>query len=185
MANGTALVVIDVQVAIMDGPEAGADPAFNRDEVLAKVGELLAKARAAGTPVIHVQHEHATFPPMQAGAAGWQIHPAAAPRDGETVVRKRAADAFYGTSLRAELDRLGVTRLVLAGAESDCCVDTTARRALSLDYDVVLAADAHTTYAGNGVLSAEQIVAHHNAMLANLPHPKHEIVVRPTSEIAF
>ena len=185
MATETALVVIDVQVAIMDGPEPGADPAYRRDEVLVKVGELLAKARAAGTPVIHVQHEHASFPPMRAGAAGWQIHPAAAPHDGEPIVHKRAADAFYGTSLRAELDRLGVTRLVLAGAESDCCVDTTARRALSLDYDVVLAADAHTTYAGNGVLSAEQIVAHHNAMLANLPHPKHEILVRPTSEIAF
>lgn len=185
MANGTALVVIDVQVAIMDGAEAGADPAHNRDGVLAKVGELLAKARAAGTPVLHVQHEHADFPPMRVGAAGWQIHPAAAPRDGETIVRKRAADAFYGTSLRSELDRLGVTRLVLAGAESDCCVDTTARRALSLDYDVTLAADAHTTYAGNGVLTAEQIVAHHNAMLANLPHPKHEILVTPTDEIAF
>jgi nicotinamidase-related amidase len=83
------------------------------------------------------------------------------------------------------LDGHGVTRVVLAGAESDCCIDSTARRALSLDYDVVLAADAHTTGAGNGVLSAEQIVAHHNATLANLPHPKHAILVTPTSEIAF
>ena len=185
MASKTALVVIDVQVAIMDGAEPGDPPAYRRDEVLARITELLAKARAAKVPVLYVQHEEDSFPPMQPGAPGWQIHPAVAPRNGETVVRKRAADAFYGTPLRSELDARGITRLVLAGAESNCCIDSTARRALSLDYDVVLAADAHTTYEGNGVLTAEQIVAHHNATLANLPHPKHQIVVTPTSEIAF
>lgn len=185
MARETALVVIDVQVAIMDGPGDGEPPAYRRDETLARVGDLLAKARAARAPVVFVQHEDATFAPMRPGAAGWAIHPAVAPRAGESIVRKRAADAFYGTPLRHELDARGIIRVVLAGAESDCCIDSTARRALSLDYDVVLAADAHTTYAGNGVLTAEQIVAYHNATLANLPHPAREIVVVPTAEIAF
>ena len=185
MASATALLVIDVQVAIMDGVEPGAPPAYRRDDVLDRIKELLAKARAAKAPVVYVQHEEASFPPMQAGAPGWQIHPAVAPSNGEPVVRKRAADAFYATSLRSELDARGVTRLVLAGAESTCCIHSTARRALSLDFDVVLAADAHTTYGDNDVLTAEQIVAHHNATLANLPHPKHQIVVTPTSEIAF
>lgn len=185
MANGTALVVIDLQVAIVDGVEPDDGPVFRRDEVLARVGDLLAAARAAKAPVIHVQHEVPEFPPLRFGAAGWQIHPAVAPRDGEPTIRKRAADAFSGTPLRAELDARGVTRVVLAGAESDCCVDTTARRALSLDDDVVVAADAHTTRSGGEPLSTEQIVAHHNATLANLPHPKHEILVRPTGEIAF
>ncbi|CAA9581947.1 MAG: hypothetical protein AVDCRST_MAG19-4120 [uncultured Thermomicrobiales bacterium] len=185
MASETALVVIDVQVAIMDGPEPGTPPAYRRDETLACIGELLHKARSAKAPVVFVQHEHATYPPMRPGAPGWQIHPAAAPAPGEPIVRKQAADAFYGTPLRHELDARGITRVVLAGAESDCCIDSTARRALSLDYDVVVAADAHTTYGTNGVLSAEQIVAHHNATLANLPHPAREIRVVPTAEIAF
>ncbi len=101
------------------------------------------------------------------------------------IIAKRSSDAFYATPLRSELDSRGITRLVVTGAESDKCIDSTARRALSLDYDVTLAADAHTTASGNGVLSAEQIVAHHNATLADLPHPKHEITITPSREITF
>ena len=182
-SNGTALVVIDVQNAIVDG-EA---PIYRRDEVLRAIADLLANARGAGVPVFHVQHENPNYPPLTRGADGWQIHPAVAPVPGEPVIQKRACDAFYGTSLRGELDARGVTRLVMAGCETDFCIDTAARRALSLDFDVVLVADAHTTTNGSddGPLTAAQIVAHHNAVLANIPHPTREIVVRPVAEIAF
>ena len=184
MPTDAALLIIDAQVAILDGET----PAHARDEVLAHIGELLAGARAAGVPVVYVQHDDATYEPMTPGNPGWQIHPAVAPLPGERVVRKRACDAFYGTPLRAELDVLGVTRLVVAGCETDYCVDTTVRRALSLDYDVVLAADAHTTTSGsdggNG-LTAAQIITHHNATLAGFSNPTREVVVKPTSEIAF
>ncbi len=187
----TALLVIDAQVAIMEG-EAGEPGAYEHDAVLGKIGELLAAARTAGAPVIYVQHEEARYPPMRPGAAGWQIHPSIAPIAGEEIVRKQARDAFYDTPLQGLLERLGVSHLVLSGAESQLCIDTAARRAVSLDYDVILAADAHTTTAGmedeaagGPGLTAAQIVAHHNATLANLPHPRHEIVVMPASEVRF
>lgn len=187
MTQGTALLVIDVQVAIMDGLEGMSPPAYRRDETLARIGDLLAKARAAKAPVLFVQHEEEAFPPMSAGAPGWAIHPAVAPRRGEAIVRKRTADSFYGTPLRAELDRLGVDRLVVAGAETHLCVDTTVRRALSLDYDVILAADAHTMSGGgdDAPLTPAQVVAHHNATLAGLPHPRRGVAVVPAAEIGF
>lgn len=181
--DGTALLVIDVQVAVISAVE-GQAAAHQEQETLAKIDELIGKARDAGAPVVYVQHEAARWPPMRPGADGWQIHPAVAPRPGEPIVRKRSADSFYGTPLRSELDRLGVTRLVICGLESECCIDATARRALSLDYDVVLAADAHTTHEG-AVLTADRIIAHTNATLANLPHPTHEIAVKATEEIGF
>jgi hypothetical protein len=49
---------------------------------------------------------------------------------------------------------------------------------------VVLAADGHST-TGNGVVSAEQIIAHHNKTLGYLPGPGHRIVVMPGAEIDF
>ena len=116
MPSDTALLVIDVQVAIVADPD---HPAYRAEEVLAAIGDLLARARAAKVPVVHVQHDDATYEPMKPGAPGWQIHPAAAPLPGEPVIRKRACDAFYGTLLRSELDALGVTRLVVAGCETD------------------------------------------------------------------
>ena len=185
MANETALLVIDVQVAIMDGPDPSCPPAYRRDEVLGNIDRLLGKARATKTPIIYVQHDEPTFDALKPGAPGWQIHPAVAPVNGELVVRKQAADAFYGTPLRAELDARGITRLVVAGAETQYCIDTTIRRALSLDYDVTLAADAHTTGGDTDALTAAQIVAHHNATLGILPHPKHAVTVKPTSDITF
>lgn len=181
--NGTALLVIDVQVAVVSAV-AGEDAAYREQETLATIGELLEKARAAEAPVVYVQHENPHRPPLQPGADGWQIHPAVAPRPGDPIVRKLASDSFYGTPLRSELDRLGVTRLVICGLESNLCVDATARRALSLDYDVVLAADAHTTHDG-AVLPAAQVIAHTNATLAILAHPTHEIAVVPVAQIAF
>jgi nicotinamidase-related amidase len=180
--NGTALVVIDVQVAVISAFD-GYPAAYRETETLEQIRALIDKARAADAPVVYVQHEE-EWPQMQPGADGWQIHPAISPAPGDPIVRKQTSDSFYGTPLRAELDRLGVTRLVVCGLESNMCVDSTVRRALSLDYDVVLASDAHTTH-DSKVLSAEQIVAHTNANLGSLPHPTRAISVQPTAEIEF
>ncbi len=49
----------------------------------------------------------------------------------------------------------------MCGMQTDFCVDTTVRQALSRDYEVVLLADARSTV-DNDVLSARQIIEHHN-----------------------
>lgn len=180
MPNGTALLVIDVQNAIIDGEE----PAYRKAETLATIQGLLEQARAAKTPVIYVQHEEPHYPPMNRGAEGWHIHPDVAPVAGERVIQKQACDSFYGTPLRSELDALGVTHLVVAGMQTDYCIDTACRRALSLDFDVTLVADGHTTF-DSPHLPAAQIIAHHNATLASIPHPTRGIAVKPAREIAF
>jgi nicotinamidase-related amidase len=180
MANGTALLVVDVQVAMFDGEPLP----FRHEEVLENIRAVIGKARAARTPVIFVQHDHATYEPMKRDMPGWQIHPAVAPLPGERIVNKKASDSFYGTPLRSELDALGVTDLVVTGMQTELCVDTTCRRAISLDFDVTLVSDGHTTWDG-GELTAAQVIAQTNAALANLAHPTHGIVAKPASEIAF
>ncbi len=59
----------------------------------------------------------------------------------------------------------GANRLIVVGAQSEVCVDTTCRRAFSLGFDVVLPADGHSTW-DNDVLTASQIIAHTNRTLA-------------------
>ena len=46
---------------------------------------------------------------------------------------------------------------------SEYCVDTTTRRALALEFPVVLMPDAHTS-AGNEAITAAQVIAHHNGL---------------------
>jgi nicotinamidase-related amidase len=171
-----ALLVIDMQLALVTG-------AYREQAVLAALVDVTGRARRADLPVIFVQHNHSTFAPMQQGAPGWQLHPELAAVDTDLRIEKTASDAFYQTSLQHQLDNLGVDTLIIAGMQSEYCVDATARRALSQGFDVVLLADCHTT--GDGALSASDIIAHHNAALANLAHPDHQITVLDSAELIF
>lgn len=154
------LVVVDVQMAMFDP----ADPVHDGDALVGRIAGLLAKARAAGAPVVFVQHDGRSPGGLAPGQAGHAIHPAVAPASRETVVHKATPDAFFGTDLDAELRHLGVREVVLAGIQTELCIDTTCRRAVSLGYDVVLVRDGHGTWPRLG-LSAEAVIAHHNDVL--------------------
>jgi nicotinamidase-related amidase len=67
---------------------------------------------------------------------------------------------------------------------TEFCVDTTARRALALGYPVTLVADGHTS-AGNAVLSAPQVIAHHNATLTNISSFGPRVSAVTSSEIRW
>jgi len=158
--RGTALVVIDMQIAAVD-------LAYRAHEVLACISDLVRRARRAGTSVIHVQHHHTSYAPLMAGAATWRIHPEVAPLAGEMVIGKTASDSFHGTSLDQELRRLAVTH----------------RRAISLGFDVTLIADGHTT--SDGVLPAADVIRHHNSVLPRLAHPDHHVTVVAGRDVRF
>jgi nicotinamidase-related amidase len=160
--NNVALLIIDVQVGMF----ADGDPVYQGDRLLATISDLIARARTAGTPVIYVQHSGGENHPLNPDALGWPVHPAVAPVEGEPVVHKRHPDSFQETDLQHELEARGIKRLIVAGIQTEYCVDTTCRRAFSLGYDVTLVQDAHSTW-DTEHLFASQIVAHHNQVLGN------------------
>ena len=164
MGDKTALVVIDTQRGMFETP--GVPPVPDGERMLERIEYLLGEARGKGATVVHVRHGDGPGHPLEKGTEGWEIHPRVAPRDGEPVVDKETPDSFLRTTLKDELERRGVGRLVLAGMQTEYCVDTTCRRAFALGYAVTLAADAHGTW-DDGALTATQIVAHHNAVMGN------------------
>src|SRR5262245_8865763 len=105
-----ALLLIDIQQGMFGPHEVCHEP----ERLLANAAGLLARARAAGAPVFHVQHceEGGPFAP---NSAAWQIRPEVAPRDGEPVTEKWACSSFYKTGLDERLRAAGVDRLVIAG----------------------------------------------------------------------
>lgn len=175
----TALVVIDVQQAMC----AGECAAFEIDSVIDPINALSAGGRAAGAPVVLVQHEEDDGP-LRFGTDGWQLAARLATRPDDLRVRKRTSDSFHRTDLHALLQARGITDLVVCGLQSEFCVDSTVRRALSLGYPVVLVTDAHSTF-DNGVLPAAQITAHHNATLANLGSEGRRVTQVAASAVAF
>ena len=167
-----ALILIDAQVNMFEP-----DPVYNGPVVLARLVELAGRARAAGAPVVFVRNNGGPDDPDAPQTPGWPIHPALAPAAGEAIIDKHTPDAFHQTELAGILAERGIGQVMLAGMQTEYCVDTTTRRARSLGYDVVLAADAHSTY--SGTLSAEQVIAHHNDVLRAFAD------VRPAAAIDF
>lgn len=161
MENDTALLVINVQVGMFEGPDG---PVHGGERLLENIAGLIQKARNAGVPVVYVQHCEGPGEILEPGTRGWEIHPAIAPHAGELVIQKETPDSFYETPLQKELDSREINSLILTGIQTECCVDTTCRRAFSLGYDVTLVKDAHGTW-DTAHLSATQIIAHHNEVL--------------------
>ncbi|MEL7937057.1 cysteine hydrolase family protein [Pseudomonas delhiensis] len=174
-----ALLIIDVQYVLC----GGAETCFDHQGVVERINGLSRRARELGLPVVFVQHEEAEGD-FRHGGPGWQLAPALQVGEDEPRVRKTTPDSFNGTELDALLRGLGVTGLVICGMQTDFCVDTTVRRALAEGYDVVLAGDAHST-TDNGVLRAEQIIAHHNEVFSRMSSFAPRLAVLPSAAVAF
>ena len=161
----TALLVIDAQTGMLENQDR---PIHELEKTLVHIHRLIAKARAAQSPVVYIQDDDIGTP----GSADWEVHPCIAPQAGDVRIRKLAADAFHDSSLKAELSALGATSLILTGFQTQACVDATARGAAMRGYAVTLAADAHSN-AGSSILTPEQIIAWHNRILDGMYGPNH------------
>ncbi len=101
----TALLVIDVQNDVVTG-------AHDRDAVVARIAELVARARERATPVVWVQHSDEDLP---RGSDGWQYVPELVREPSEPLVHKSYGDSFEETDLEAVLAERGVGQLVTRG----------------------------------------------------------------------
>ena len=146
-ATQRALLVIDLQNDYFPG---GAFPLWNTDATLLNIEQAIAKAKAASTHIIHIQHiadpSLGIAPFFNKGSVGAEIHPsifAAAPD--APVVIKAYADSFHHTDLEATLQKLGVTELLVCGMMTQNCVTHTAIAKAAEKYTVSILADCCTT----------------------------------------
>ncbi|MES2149104.1 MAG: cysteine hydrolase family protein [Pseudomonadota bacterium] len=142
----SALLIIDIQNDYFPGGKMELEGA---ERAAAEAATLLSCFRQNGAEVIHIQHVA-----TKAGASfflpdsdGVAIHAAVLPAKNETVMVKHFPNSFRDTGLHEHLQRLGVSRLVVAGMMTHMCVDTTVRAAADLGYAVTLAQEACATRA--------------------------------------
>ena len=142
----SALVLIDCQNTYTQGVMELEGVQDALDETAA----LLDRARTAGIPVIHIQHDDGPGSLYDIGGESGAIVDRVAPRGDEPVIVKQYPNSFVQTDLDERLKALGASNLVLAGFMTHMCVNSTARGAFSLGYapTVVAAATATRTLAG-------------------------------------
>jgi len=133
------LVIVDAQREYADGklPLPGLDAAAG------EIATLLSRARAAGTPVIHVvQYGRPGGAIMDPNGPMVEVLAPLTPQPGETVVVKHLPNSFAGTTLDEELKRLGRKELVVVGFMTHMCVSATVRSALDHGYRCTVVAAA-------------------------------------------
>jgi nicotinamidase-related amidase len=163
-----ALIVVDVQRAFDQWEAAG--KRRNNPQALARIVDLLNAFRECSAPIFHIRHQgtrpNSSFLP---DGTGYPVKDEARELGGEPVIVKRVNSAFIGTDLEARLRAADIQTLVICGATTNHCVETTTRMAGNLGFDARLVRDATWTFDRIGpdgdAHSAEEI---HAMTLANL-----------------
>lgn len=176
-----ALVIIDCQynhigadkpiLEQLDEWPAGAGERGWR--IVQRIQPVLEAARHSGVPVVYTRYCHSeqgarfdSFAKKRGrdlsafvdGVPGTRIVSELAPADGDLVIDKVHASAFYGTALLSYLIGLQVDSLLVTGVSTSGCVRATAVEAASLNYNVGVLADCVT----------DRILVSHKASLLDL-----------------
>lgn len=158
--NKSALIIINAQNGML--PEL--NPVFGAEVLLLNLLKLIKKARTSNSPIFYIQHNGPEGSSLEYGTPGWEIHSELTPLKSDIIIQKTTPDSFHRTNLEEELKKQNITHLIITGIQSEACVDTTCRRAFSMDYEVTFVTDAHSTW-DTEELTAQQIINHHNDIL--------------------
>ena len=170
----TALIIIDMQRDFVEpggfGASLGNDVALLRP-IIPVLQRLLAACRALGMVIVHTREGHrpdlSDCPPAKLsrgkpnlrigdpgpmgrilihGESGHGIIPELPPLAGELVIDKPGKGSFYGTDLDGQLQRRGITHLLITGVTTEVCVQTTMREANDRGYECLLVEDCTESY---------------------------------------
>jgi nicotinamidase-related amidase len=141
-----SLVLIDLQKGIVGLPTV--HPA---GEIIGRAAQLAGAFRKRGLPVVLVHVTGAAPGRTDAGIsnvarpADWaELVPELEHKPEDHVVTKQRWGAFLGTDLDGYLRGREVTQVFMAGISTSAGVESTARSAFDLGYNVVLVTDAMT-----------------------------------------
>lgn len=139
---GAALLVIDVQDSFAQIPywRLRNNPDFERN-----VARLIRTFRAAARPVIFVLHSQPSGPFAKDGPH-YKLMDFIERRAGEPLVHKTTRNCFTSTDLLPILLKAGVSRIVIAGIQTEQCCETTARVGCDLGFDIAFVTEATLTF---------------------------------------
>ncbi|WP_186629014.1 isochorismatase family protein [Rhodococcus sp. BP22] len=151
--RSAAVLVVDiVQAYLVDGSPLRAPV----EAAVSAAAALVAAARDAGVPVVFTRvsyqpggldgglfmHKIPALTVFEEGSALGDFPPDPRPLEGETVVTKQYASAFFGTSLAATLTARGIDTLYICGLTTSGCIRASATDALQHGFRPLVVSDA-------------------------------------------
>ncbi|MEH7494721.1 cysteine hydrolase family protein [Neobacillus niacini] len=174
-----ALLVIDAQQELIEGNE-NESSVFKKEELLKNINLVIEKAKEAEAIVVFVRDKDVAG----GEGEGFQVHQKINISPASMIFDKKATNSFYGTGLLDYLKDNEIEHLVIMGCQTEYCIDSAVRTASINGFDVTLAADGHSTR-DSSMLTAEQIINHHNRALHGHDNVDHFVLVRKSEDDLF
>ncbi|WP_199690378.1 MULTISPECIES: isochorismatase family protein [Clostridia] len=163
----------------MDGSEQES-AVYNQYERIKNINLVIDKSIQVRVPVVFARD----LDVAKGSGQGFDVHDQIHVPKGSHFFDKRATNAFHGTNLLQYLKNQKTEHVVIMGCQTQHCIDSTVRTATINGLDVTLVGDGHST-TDNEVLSAKQIIDHHNKTLHGHYNVEHFSIVRNAEEDLF
>ena len=173
------LLIIDAQQELIDGNQEES-AVFNKEQLITNINKVIGKAIEADIPVVFVRD----LDVAEGKGEGFQVHNEINVPTNAKIFDKSATNSFHGTGLLNHFRIQQMEHVVIMGCKTQHCIDSAVRTATISGLDVTLVGDGHST-SDNDVLSAEQIIKHHNRTLHGHDNVEHFSVVRNSEEDLF
>ncbi|MFF2752461.1 cysteine hydrolase family protein [Psychrobacillus sp. NPDC058041] len=173
------LLIIDAQQDLIEGNQEES-AVFNKEQLVRNINEVINKARKADVPVIFVRD----LDVAEGKGDGFQVHREINVPTEAKIFDKSATNSFHGTGLLNHLKTQQIEHVIIMGCKTQHCIDSAVRTATISGLDVTLVGNGHST-TDNNVLSAEQIIEHHNSTLHGHYNVENFSVVRNSDEDLF
>ncbi|MFX0106055.1 MAG: cysteine hydrolase family protein [Candidatus Hodarchaeota archaeon] len=163
MDKNQALLIIDAQINMFNENFY----VYQANQLIKRLQHLVKQARLKSVPVIWVRNNGGKGEPDEPGTLGWKIHPSLRPKKGELVVDKYEPSAFKDTNLLFILKQNRIIDLVIAGMQTEICIDSTVRQAVEFGFNVIIVEDGHSTF-DSKEMKAIEIIEKYNKELNDI-----------------
>ena len=149
------LLVVDTQKAITR------TDLYNFSVFENNVKKLISAARENGVEVIYIRHDDGAGAELTKGTVGFEIYEGFKPEPGEAIFDKTVNSPFKGTGLLEYLQGKKEQTVIVAGLQTDYCIDATVKCGFEHGFHMIVAAGANSTF-DNAYMSAEASCRYYN-----------------------
>ncbi|MCC0658115.1 MULTISPECIES: cysteine hydrolase family protein [unclassified Clostridioides] len=154
------LLIVDTQKLITN------EKLYKFHEFVVNIESLIDTARKNNIEVIYVRHDDGVENELTKGKNGFEIYEKFKPCDEEKIFDKEVNSAFKGTGLLEYLKSTSEKNIIIAGLQTDYCIDATIKCGFEHGFNIIVPAYANTTV-DNSFMSAEQSYKYYNEFIWN------------------
>ena len=152
------LLIVDTQKMIVN------EKLYNFEQFVKNVKALIKAARENSVEVIYVRHDNGKDGELTKGKDGFEIYEKFQPLETEQVFDKTVNSPFKESGLTEYLRGKGENTVIIAGLQTDYCIDATVKCGFEHSFDIIVPAYANSTV-DNEFMSGEEAYRYYNQFI--------------------